>query len=77
MRTILLSEVASQALARRSIQSEDTADATRIEITAFVVGDSPDPCVMKNVVGRISLDDAVSALWWEFAPLSEEEDGES
>lgn len=77
VRTILLSEVASQGLALRSIQSEDEEGAARIAITAQVASDSPNPRAVENVVGRISLDDAVSAVRWEIAPRSEEEDGDS
>lgn len=73
IRTILLTEAVNQGLILQSIQSEDVHGATRIEITASLLSETVRNRAVENIVGRASLDDAVSSVRWEMAPV--EEDG--
>jgi putative Mg2+ transporter-C (MgtC) family protein len=65
MRSLLLHELSQGGLGLRRIESADTADPTRVEITAVAVAPKRNDAALEHIVGRFSLEPGVSSATWQ------------
>ncbi len=64
VRALLLQGVASGRLRLRALDSANIEDSNRVEVSASLLADAPADAVLEQMVGRLSLEPAVTAARW-------------
>jgi putative Mg2+ transporter-C (MgtC) family protein len=66
IRSLLLHSVNNSNLTLQALQSADTPDATKVEVCANLQTDQRRDTQLEQVVARLSLEERISAVSWEF-----------
>ena len=74
IRALLLQSLAGSPLALRRLDSIDLADGERVVVTAVVTADRRVDADVEKIVGRLSLEPAVSAARWQAVATVDMED---
>ncbi|TRO96958.1 MgtC/SapB family protein [Glycocaulis profundi] len=72
VRALLLQGVASGRLRLRELDSANIEDSDRVEVSASLLSDTPADAVLEQIVGRLSLEPAVTAASWRVREQSPE-----
>lgn len=64
VRALMLQGFATSGLHLTALDSENIEDSDRVEVTAQVTGEGIQPGVLEQIVGRLSLEPAVTAARW-------------
>jgi putative Mg2+ transporter-C (MgtC) family protein len=71
VRALLLQSTSNGQLSLRRLDSIDLEDSGRVDVTAQLTSQSKSDAVLEQVVGRLSLEAAVSAASWSVEPVVE------
>ena len=71
VRALLLQSTSNGQLSLRRLESTDLEDSGRVEVTAQLTSLSQSDTVLEQVVGRLSLEQTVSAASWSVEPVVE------
>jgi putative Mg2+ transporter-C (MgtC) family protein len=65
MRSLLLQALSQAGLGLRRLDSQDTADTSKVTVTAQAVAAKRNDAALEQIVGRVSLEPDVSAATWQ------------
>jgi putative Mg2+ transporter-C (MgtC) family protein len=72
VRALLLQGVASAKLRLRELDSANIEDSDRVEVSASLLADAPADAALEQIVGRLSLESAITAASWRVRERSPE-----
>jgi putative Mg2+ transporter-C (MgtC) family protein len=64
LRLLMLQAVSSSSLVLRSLHSEDTGDASKVNVTADLDASTKSHILLEQIANRLSLERGVSAVSW-------------
>lgn len=71
VRALMLQGFATSGLHLTALDSENIEDSDRVEVTAAVNGEGVPPAALEQIVGRLSLEPAVTAARWRMTTTVE------
>jgi putative Mg2+ transporter-C (MgtC) family protein len=76
LRSVLLHALAQSGLGLRRIDSADTADSSKVTVTAQAVAPKRADAALEQIVGRLSLEPYISAANWQVDRVIHQTEGE-